>query len=216
MAHSISANCSFSCNSLAFRLFAEPIGSLTEILFRLLASRQYHRLVIKVMPGGICPRPVGGSMKKRMLWFLAVCFAIVLIYSPSLTGAQDTLIPTRFIGKWTEHTAGVKEGATLSITSIDLATGQLKGKWIPPTGAAAGKEFDIIGWVSTVPSPDKQLDHVIAVTFSVSLTTYGSVTSYTGFFKDDTIIVLSQNVRPNSRYEWDHITANEAVFTKNP
>ena len=153
---------------------------------------------------------------KRLLCLLVICFAVIGACSSSRTNAQDNSIPTKFVGKWTEHTAGVKEGATLSITSIDLATGQLKGKWIPPTGAAAGKEFDIIGWVSTVPSPDKQLDHVIAVTFSVSLTTYGSVTSYTGFFKDDTIIVLSQNVRPNSRYEWDHITANEAVFTKNP
>ena len=130
------------------------------------------------------------------------------------TAAQDTSIPVKFVGKWTEHTAGVKEGATLNITSVDPATGQMKGKWIPPTGAAAGKEFDITGWVSTLATPDKQLDHVI-VTFSVSLTTYGSVTSYTGFFKDDKIIVLSQNVKPNSRYEWDHITANEAVFTKN-
>jgi hypothetical protein len=154
-------------------------------------------------------------MKKRAICWLAVCFAAVWICGSAPAGAQDTSIPTRIVGKWKEHTAGVKEGATLNITSVDSATGQLKGKWVPPTGAAVGKEFDITGWVSTLPSPDKQFDHVIVVTFSVSLTTYGSVTSYTGFLKGDEIITLSQNVRPNSRYEWDHITANEAVFTKN-
>src|SRR5437588_9605076 len=133
---------------------------------------------------------------KRLLCLLVICFAVIGACSSSRTNAQDNSIPTKFVGKWTEHTAGVKEGATLNITSVDPATGQMKGKWIPPTGAAAGKEFDIIGWVSTIPPADKQLDHVIVVTFSVSLTTYGSVTSYTGFLKDDKMIVLSQNVRP--------------------
>lgn len=154
-------------------------------------------------------------MKKRVLCLLAVCFTVVWVCGRSPAGAQDTSMPAKFIGKWTEHTAGVKEGATLNITSIDPTTGQMKGRWIPPTGAAAGREFDIVGWVSTIASPDKQLDHVIVVTFGVSLTPYGSVTSYTGFLKGDQIITLSQNVRPNSRYGWDHITANEAVFTKN-
>jgi len=122
---------------------------------------------------------------------------------------------SKFVGKWTQHTAGVKEGATMSITSVDPTTGQIKGNWIPPTGPAAGKEFDLTGWVSSA-APIEKADNVIVVSFSVSLTTYGSVTAFAGFLKDNQIITLTHNVRPNSRYEWDHITANQDTFTKTP
>jgi hypothetical protein len=153
-------------------------------------------------------------MKRRMILF-ALIFLVAWGYGSSHVYAQDTSFQTKFIGKWKEQTAGVKEGSILNITAVEPATGQLQGKWIPPTGPAAGKEFEVIGWVSSAkPIPD--VENVIVVCFSVSLTTYGSLTSYTGFLKDNKIITLSHNIRPNSRYEWDHITANAAVFTKAP
>jgi len=57
---------------------------------------------------------------------------------------------------------------------------------------------------------------VIVVSFSVSLTTYGSIATWTGFLKENKIIASSSNVRSNSGYEWDHITATYDVWTKTP
>ena len=105
------------------------------------------------------------------------------------------------------------QGAVLNITDVNTVSGQLKGKWIPPSGAAAGKEFDVVGWVSSAP-PREKLDNVITISFSVSLTAYGSITSYTGYFKDNRIIALWFNIKPNSTYEWDHISTGQDIFTK--
>ncbi len=152
-------------------------------------------------------------MKRRLV--LPTGFLIILIVF-SHSQAQDTSIPSRLIGKWTQHYTGMSlQGAILNITSIDSVTGQLKGKWIPPSGAAGGKEFDVIGWLSSAP-PREKLDNVITISFSVSLTTYGSITSYTGYFKDNKITASWFNIKPNSTYEWDHISTGQDIFTKNP
>src|SRR5205809_471902 len=99
---------------------------------------------------------LGGRMKRRLV--LLSCCALVLI-SVSHSQAQDTSIQSRLTGKWTQHYTGMSlQGATLNITSIDSTTGQLKGKWIPPSGAAGGKEFEVIGWVSSA-SPREKLDN---------------------------------------------------------
>ena len=103
----------------------------------------------------------------------------------------------------------------MNITSVDSATGLMRGKYIPPSGAAGGKEFDVIGWVSSAPPVDKA-DNVIVVSFSVSLTTYGSIANWTGYLKENKIIASWHNVRPNSGYEWDHITTGQDVFAKTP
>ena len=152
-------------------------------------------------------------MKRRLV--LLTCCLIVLVNS-SHSQAQDTSIPARLIGKWTQHYTGMSlPGATLNITSVDSVTGQLKGKWIPPSGAAGGKEFDVIGWLSSAP-PREKLDNVITISFSVSLTTYGSITSYTGYFRDNKITASWFNIKPNTTYEWDHISTGQDIFTKNP
>src|SRR6267378_2339306 len=91
---------------------------------------------------------------------------------------------------------------------------RLSGKWIPPSGPAGGKEFEVIGWVSSAPPRDKA-HNVITISFSVSLTTYGSITSYTGYFKDNKITASWFNIKPNSAYEWDHISTGQDIFTKN-
>jgi len=153
-------------------------------------------------------------MQKNILLLLCICL-MVLLGNSSRTNAQDNSLQTQIIGKWIQHYKGMElEGATMTITSVDSVTGQLKGKWFPPSGAAGGKAFDVIGWISSAPPRDK-LDNVITISFSVSLTAYGSITSYTGYFKDNKITASWFNIKPNSTYEWDHISTGQDTFTKN-
>jgi hypothetical protein len=153
-------------------------------------------------------------MRKRMLFVLAC--GVVFAGSLSSSQAQDTSIQARLIGTWTQHYTGMSlQGAILNITSVDSATGALRGKWIPPSGAAGGKEFDVVGWLSSAPPRDKA-NNVITISFSVSLATYGSIVSYTGYFKDNKITASWFNIKPNSTYEWDHISTGQDIFTKNP
>jgi len=152
-------------------------------------------------------------MKTRLL-LLVCCFAV--IGSLSQSQAQDTSIPAKLTGKWIQHYSGISlEGANLIITSVDSLSGRISGKWIPPSGPAGGREFEVIGWVSSAP-PREKADNVITISFSVSLTTYGSITSYTGYFKDNKITASWFNIKPNSAYEWDHISTGQDIFTKNP
>ena len=151
---------------------------------------------------------------KRTLLMLATCMLLIGISASSRSHTQDMSMQNKLIGRWTNQNE-TKGPATINITSVDSITGQLKGKYSPPSGAAAGKEFDIVGWVSSAPSLANR-DNVIVVSFSVSLTTYGSIATWTGFLKENKIIASSSNVRSNSGYEWDHITATYDVWAKNP
>jgi hypothetical protein len=144
---------------------------------------------------------------------IASCFLFVFSLPSAFPGAEATPAQSYLIGKWVVRTPGIKEETDVTIISVDPATGQIKGKWVPPSGPAAGKEFDLVGWVSTAP-PVEETDNVVVVSFTVSLSTYGSLATFIGYIKDNQIITLSHNVRPNSRYEWDHISANTAIFTK--
>ena len=152
-------------------------------------------------------------MKQRaLLIILGSCFAIAACASQR-SDAQDVSSQSKLIGKWTNENE-TKGPAVINITSIDSATGQLKGKYYPPSGAAAGKEFDLVGWVSSA-APVANRDNVIVLSFSVSLRTYGSIATWTGFLKENKIIASSSNVRSNTGYAWDHITATYDVWTKN-
>ncbi len=153
-------------------------------------------------------------MIKRTLLMLASCILLIGVCDSSRSHAQDALPQSKLIGKWINQNE-TKGPAIMNITSVDSATGQLKGKYSPPSGAAAGKEYDIVGWVSSAPAIANR-DHVIVVSFSVSLTTYGSIATWTGFLKENKIIASSSNVRSNSGYEWDHITATYDVWTRSP
>lgn len=153
-------------------------------------------------------------MKQRtLLIILAPCIFIALCASQR-GDAQDVSTQNKLIGKWTNQNE-TKGPAIINITSIDSATGQLNGKYYPPSGAAAGNEFDLVGWVSSA-APVANRDNVIVISFSVSLRTYGSIATWTGFLKENKIIASSSNVRSNTGYEWDHITATYDVWTKNP
>jgi Avidin family len=146
--------------------------------------------------------------------FLLTCCLVFTLVVSSTFAASGTPSPQSYlVGKWAERTPGIKEETDVTITSVDAATGQIKGKWVPPSGPAAGKEFDLIGWVSTAPPVDKA-DNVVVVSFTVSLSTYGSLASFIGYLKDNQLITLSHNVRPNAPYEWAHVVANTAIFTK--
>ena len=153
-------------------------------------------------------------MKTKTFTIFSVAFLGLCLASPSRINGYDNSLQSKLIGKWTNQNEA-KGPVVINITSIDSETGQLKGKYLLPSGAAAGKEFDIVGWVSTAP-PVANRDNVIALSFSVSLTTYGSIATWTGFLKENKIIASSSNVRPNSGYEWDHITATYDVWSKNP
>ena len=137
-------------------------------------------------------------MQKTVPVLITICGLVL----PGVLNAQtqESSPQTKLIGKWTQHYTGMSlPGATLNIMSVDAATGQLRGRWIPPAGAAGGKEFEVIGWVSSAP-PREKLDNVITIAFTVSLTTYGSIVSYTGYFKDTASWF---NIKPNSTYEWE-------------
>ena len=128
-------------------------------------------------------------MKQRTISkIVAACF-VIAVCSSLRSDAQDASMQSKLIGRWTNQNEA-KGPATINITSVDSTTGQLKGKYSPPSGAAAGKEFDIVGWVSSAPSLANR-DNVIVVSFSVSLTTYGSIATWTGFLKENKIIASS-------------------------
>jgi len=152
-------------------------------------------------------------MPKRMLKRMLLLLASSLV-AMSPVHAEEASIQNKLIGKWINQNQA-KGGATMTITSVDAATGQLRGKYVPPSNAAGGKEFDVIGWVSSAP-PREKADNVVVVSFSVSLTTYGSIASWTGYLKDNRIVAMWLNVRPNSGYDWDHITTSQDTFVKSP
>jgi hypothetical protein len=153
-------------------------------------------------------------MKQRTLLIILISCLVVAAFGAQCSEAQDAVSYTNLIGRWTNQN-DTKGPAIINITSIDSATGQLKGKYYPPSGAAAGKEFDLLGWVGSA-APVANRNNVIVVSFSVSLTTYGSIATWTGFLKENKIIASSSNVRSNTGYEWDHITATYDVWTRNP
>lgn len=154
-----------------------------------------------------------GGMKKATL-MVAAGFLVIIVIASFRSHAQDASARNQLLGKWTNQNE-TKGPAIINVTAIDPVTGRLSGKYYPPSGAAAGKEFDITGWASSAPVAANR-DNVVVVSFSVSLSTYGSIASWTGFLKDNKIVASSYNVRSNSGYEWDHITATYDVWTKNP
>lgn len=151
---------------------------------------------------------------RKLLWLFAVAFVVMGTCVSSSAAPLDPSIPGKLVGKWTQQMAGASApGATMTITSVDPDTGLIKGKYKPPSGPAASQEFDVVGWASSAPKT-QNADNVIVVTFSVSLSTYGSLASWTGYLKDNKIIASWFNARPNAGYEWDHITTSLDVFVK--
>src|SRR5205085_4516079 len=156
------------------------------------------------------------KMKKRTHFSYSISLAVVLGLCPFAAYGQDTSLQNKLVGKWTQEMVGARTGgAILNITAVDPATGRITGKYIPPSGPAVGKEFDVVGWISSAP-PQEKADNVITVSFTISLTTYGSISSETGYLKDNKIFAMWHNVRPNAAYDWAHIATSEDIWTKSP
>lgn len=142
---------------------------------------------------------------------------IAFSFPNSVMGAPpDKAVLEKLVGKWVQEMVGARTGgAILDITAIDPATGRITGKYIPPSGPAGGKEFEVTGWISSAP-PQEKADNVITVAFTVSLSTYGSISSETGYLKDNKIFAMWYNVRPNTAYDWAHIATGEDIWSKQP
>jgi hypothetical protein len=152
---------------------------------------------------------------KTRLYLCSLSFALLFV-SNAATAAADDSLAGKFIGKWTQEMIGARTGgAVINITAVDAATGRITGKYVPPSGPAGGKEFEVTGWVSSAP-PQEKTDNVITVSFTVSLSTYGSISSETGYLKDNKIFAMWHNVRPNAGYDWAHIVTGEDIWTKGP
>jgi hypothetical protein len=154
-------------------------------------------------------------MNNRIL-FLCLCLITIFVLNSRAAAPSDNSLAGKLVGKWTQEMIGARTGgAIINITAVDSATGRITGKYIPPSGPAGGKEFDVIGWISSAP-PQEKADNVITVSFTVSLSTYGSISSETGYLKDNKIFAMWHNVRPNTAYDWAHIATGEDVWTKVP
>ena len=154
-------------------------------------------------------------MNKRLFCWFALTVSLIP-YSTARSADDRSALPSKLIGQWTQEMVGARTGgAIINITAVDPTTGQITGKYIPPSGPAAGKEFNVVGWISSAP-PRENEDNVITVSFTVCLLTYGSISSETGYLKDNKIFAMWHNVRPNTAYDWAHITVGEDIWTKKP
>jgi hypothetical protein len=154
-------------------------------------------------------------MKNNIL-LRSLGLALFFVLETVIAAPPEDSLAGKLIGKWTQEMIGAHTGgAIINITAVDAATGRITGKYIPPSGAAVGKEFDVTGWVSSAP-PQEKADNVVTVSFTVSLSTYGSISSETGYLKDNKIFAMWHNVRPNAAYDWAHIVTGEDIWTKAP
>jgi len=123
----------------------------------------------------------------------------------------DPSLKPRLLGRWTNPV----DNLVIEISSIDLGSGQIRGKVSPTTGPAAANEHELIGWVSAAP-PRDSYDNVVPVTFSTTLYEYGTLPVWAGFLRDDRLVTLHYLVWPNRPYSWDHISAFQETWTRVP
>src|SRR5207244_4220744 len=97
------------------------------------------------------------------------------------------------------------DGLVIEISSIDLASGQIRGKVSPTSGPAAANEHELIGWVSAA-AHKESYDNVVPVTFSTTLYEYGTLPVWAGFLRDDKLVTMHYLVWPNGPYAWESIS----------
>ena len=129
-------------------------------------------------------------------------------YGKRLQVLEPSLKP-RLLGKWTNPV----DNLVIEISSIDLTSGEIRGKVSPTSGPAAADEHELIGWVSAAP-PKESYDNVVPVTFSTTLYEYGTLPVWAGFLRGDKLITLHYLVLPNRPYSWDHISAFQETWTR--
>src|SRR5207248_9033342 len=115
---------------------------------------------------------------KNVSLFLCLSFVVLFSVGSGVAASSDNPLAEKLVGKWKQEMIGARTGgAIISITTVD-ATGRISGKYIPPSGPAGGKEFDIIGWVSSAPAQEKA-DNGITGSFTGRLPASGSISSAT-------------------------------------
>ena len=123
--------------------------------------------------------------------------------------ALDPAVKARLLGKWTNPV----DGLVIEISSVDLVSGQIRGKVSPTSGPAAADEHELIGWVSAAP-PKEPWDSVVPVTFSTTLYEYGTLPVWAGYLREDKLITMHYLVWPTRPYSWDHISAFQEIWTR--
>ena len=152
-------------------------------------------------------------MRRVVGWFLgAVLLAGAAFAGPDYGKRAQPLEPAiqaKLLGKWTNPV----DGLVIEISSVDLTSGQLRGKVSPTSGPAAADEHELIGWVSAAPAKESY-DRVLPVTFSTTLYEYGTLPVWAGYLRDDKLITMHYLVWPLRPYPWDHISAFQEIWTK--
>jgi hypothetical protein len=123
----------------------------------------------------------------------------------------DPSVKAKLVGRWTNDVDKV----VVEISSVDLASGALKGKVSPTSGPAAADGHELVGWVSAAPVKEN-VDNVLPVTFSTSLYEYGTLPVWAGYWKGEKIVTMSYLVWPNKAYAWDRISAFQVTWTRVP
>ena len=139
---------------------------------------------------------------------LRIC--LLLAAAAIATNARAAGNCSNLVGDWKNEL-----GSTLSVTSVNAATGAIAGTYSSPSGTS-GQKFALVGWTnSAAAQPGK--DNATAVAFSVRWGNYGSITSWTGTCKEvngvATIHTLWHLAASLSNFSWDHINSNTDVFT---
>jgi hypothetical protein len=144
---------------------------------------------------------------------LAACLlALPARSAPDYSKRAQALSPAvqaRLLGRWTNPV----DGLVIEISTVDLASGQIRGKLSPTTGPAAADEHELIGWVSAAPLKES-FDNVLPVTFSTTLYEYGTLPVWAGYLRDDQLITMHYLVWPNRPYPWDHISSFQETWTR--
>ena len=125
--------------------------------------------------------------------------------------ALDPAMKSRLLGRWTNPV----DGLVIEISSIDLVSGQIRGKLSPTSGPAAADEHELIGWISAAPLRES-FDNVVPITFSTTLYEYGTLPVWAGFLREDKLITMHYLVWPNRPYSWDHISTFQETWTRLP
>ena len=154
-------------------------------------------------------------MYKAILSLLAAgLLCVTALGAPDYGKRAQLLEPavrSRLLGRWTNPV----DGLIIEISSVDLASGQIRGRLSPTSGPAALNEHDLIGWVSAAP-PRESFDNVVPITFSTTLYEYGTLPVWAGFLREDRLVTMHYLVWPNRPYAWDHISTFQETWTRLP
>jgi hypothetical protein len=157
----------------------------------------------------------GWAMKSTIGSFLGAVLLCASAFGAPDYGKRaqplDAAVQARLLGKWTNPV----DGLVIEFSSVDLASGLIKGKVSPTSGPAAADEHELIGWVSAAPRKESY-DNVVPVTFTTTLYEYGTLPVWAGFLRDDKLITMHYLVWPNRPYSWDHVSTFQETWTKLP